>query len=249
MKLLDISYSLGCYLFGVASLAGLILFAGDIYLPWTINAASPLSPQLEGATAIVANIGLVTIWSLQHSVMADPGFKRAWTRIVPAHLERSTYVLFVGLFTFGIMALWSPLPGVLWDVSGSALGSVLMLAYLAGWVITLISTFLINHSHLFGLQQAFKGGGREAGAGVRFVTPLFYKLVRHPMMTGVLIALWSVPTLTVGRLTFNLVMSAYILLGTRHEEETLVADLGEEYEEYRKTTPMLIPTGRKGARK
>lgn len=249
MKFFNILYSMGCYFFGFASLVALILFVGDLYLPWTINIPTPMSPQLDGATAIAVNFVLITIWSLQHSIMADPGFKKSWTKIIPAHLERSTYVLFVGLFTFGLMALWSPLPDVLWDVSGSTMGSVLLAGYFLGWVITLISTFLINHFHLFGLQQAYNGPAHNEGIGVKFVTPLFYKFVRHPMMTGVLIALWSVPVLTVGRLTFNLAMSAYILLGTRHEEKSLVAELGEDYQDYRKTTPMLIPTGRKGARR
>lgn len=247
MKLLAMPYSIACYLFGFASLMGFILFTGDLLVPWTINTATPLSPELTGLAALFANLLLVTVWSLQHSIMADPHFKRAWTRIVPPAVERSTYVLFVGAITFALMAFWSPMPGVIWDVSDSLGGTALLIGYFIGWAIVLTSTFLINHLHLFGLQQALDAALSKAPRDSHFVTPLFYKLVRHPMMTGVLIALWCAPTLTVGRLVLNVLMTIYILVGTRHEEKALIAELGDEYEAYRQSTPMLIPGAKRGA--
>lgn len=241
MKLFAISYSIFCYLIGVASLVAMIVFVGGLLGPWTIDTGSPVTLGLGDGAALVANIALITVWSLQHSIMADPGFKRVWSRIVPPVIERSTYVLVVGGLTFAMLALWSPMPGVIWDISGSWAGIALSVGYLAGWTITFISTFLINHFHLFGLQQAWEQHQQIASKDQSFVTPLFYKLVRHPMMTGVLIALWCAPTLTVGRLVFNIAMTIYVIVGMMHEESTLVEELGDEYEEYRKTTPMVVP--------
>ncbi len=241
MKILAMTYSVLSYFIGVATLVYLILFIGDLFVPWTINTAAPFAPDLAGLYAIVWNGVLVGIWGAQHSIFASPTFKAVWTKIVPTAIERSTYLLFVALMTAMLVALWVPLPTTLWDFSGTLLGSILMVGFFAGWVIVLIATFLINHFHLFGLSQAFQLLTQTPSKKESFVTPLLYKAVRHPMMTGVLIALWCAPTLTVGRLVFNIAMTAYILLGTRHEEKTLVADLGEDYTEYQKTTPMLIP--------
>jgi protein-S-isoprenylcysteine O-methyltransferase Ste14 len=181
--------------------------------------------------------------------MADAKFKRVWTLIVPAAVERSTYVLVVGVFTFGLIALWSPLDLVLWDFEGTWLGATLLIGYFLGWAITLFSTFLINHFQLFGLLQAWEHLKSLPSKEETFVTPLFYKLVRHPMMTGVLIALWCAPTLTLGRLILNLGLTAYILMGLHHEEKTLVQDLGDEYRTYQRSTPMLVPGFRKGSAK
>ena len=241
MKYLAIPYSIAAYLFGFASLVALILFVGGVFLPWTIDTGSPVSPRLAGLSAVVANLALVTIWGLQHSVMADPDFKRLWIRIVPPAIERSTYVLIVGLVTFALLALWSPMTLVIWDFSGTLLGAVLFAGYFAGWSITLFSTFLINHFELFGLQQAWQRVRRVTPKEQSFVTPLLYKLVRHPMMSGILIALWCAPALSVGRLLFNIAMTAYILIGLRHEEKTLVDELGDEYRDYQAATPMLVP--------
>ncbi len=241
MKILAMTYSVLCYLIGSSALAYLILFTGDIAVPWTINTASPLAPELGGIAAVIWNSILIAIWGGQHSIMASPAFKVAWTKFVPAAVERSTYVLFVAVFTAGLVAFWVPMPAAFWNLSGTTAGTILLIGFFAGWTITMISTFLINHFHLFGLSQAFQLIRQTQSKQVTFVTPLFYKLARHPMMTGVLIALWCAPVLTGGRLLFNIVMTCYILLGTRHEEKTLVADLGKEYEEYRETTPMLVP--------
>ncbi|MEZ5937871.1 MAG: hypothetical protein R3C52_06580 [Hyphomonadaceae bacterium] len=240
-RALAIAYSLVCYAIGVAALVYLILFVADLLVPVRINTASSLAPKLGAAAAVLWDVALVAIWGFQHTAMASSEFKAWWTRYVPAPIERSTYLVFVAIMTALLAAFWAPLPGVIYDVSGTGLGLALLGVYFFGWVITLISTFLINHFHLFGLQQAVRMTSATESKKATFRTPLFYKVVRHPMMTGILISLWAAPELTVGRLVFNLAMTAYIIIAVRFEERTLVQDLGDEYKTYRRTTPGLIP--------
>lgn len=246
MRVLAMAYSVFCYFVGVSALLLLIAFIGNLPIPVTIDTGSPFSADLLLVSSVLVNVALIVAWGLQHSVMADPRFKAWWTRFVPPALERSTYLLFTGVLTYLLVAFWVPIPMVVWDVSGTALGTVLMVGYGLGWAIVFFSSFLINHFQLFGLEQAYRNLTQTQSKKSIFVTPLLYRIVRHPMMTGVLIALWCAPTLTLGRLVLNVVMTIYILVGTRHEE-TLLADLGDDYEAYRRTTPMLIPTfkGRK----
>ena len=241
MRALAMVYSIVCYFFGVTALMALILFIGDIILPVTINKPSPIAPGFQPPQAIIWNISLILIWGLQHSIMADPRFKRWWTRFVHPAVERSTFVLGTAVATAFLIAFWAPVDLILWDVGNTSFGVILTVIYLMGWLITLFASFMINHFQLFGLEQAYRYLTETQSKKAIFVTPLLYRIVRHPMMTGILISLWCVPTMTVGRLTLNIVMTVYIILGTRHEEETLVADLGDEYEEYRKSTPMLVP--------
>lgn len=241
MRILAMAYSLVCYFAGVAALVLLILFIGDLLIPVTINQPSPMSPNLPIFAAIVANTVLIILWGLQHSIMADTRFKSWWTRMVPPAIERSTFLLFVAIATCLLIALWSPIPIMLWDVTGTVFGTALLAGYILGWALVLFSSFLINHFQLFGLEQAYRLLTHTQSKKAIFVTPLLYRIVRHPMMTGVLISLWCAPSMSVGRLMLNIVMTVYILAGTKHEEETLVADLGEEYENYRETTPMLLP--------
>lgn len=241
MRILTMFYSVVCYAIGVAALTYLILFTADLFVPVSVNTASPLAPALTGPAAIIWNIALVAIWGAQHTIMASPAFKAKWTKIVPAAAERSTYLVAVAIMTAGLVLLWAPMPGVIWSVSGTAVGAVLLALYFGGWSLTLLATFLINHFHLFGLQQAFMNLRQTQSKKATFTTPLFYKLVRHPMMTGILISLWAAPDLTVNRLVLNIAMTGYILVGIHYEEKTLVKDLGAEYEEYRRTTPALVP--------
>ncbi|TNE56843.1 MAG: isoprenylcysteine carboxylmethyltransferase family protein [Alphaproteobacteria bacterium] len=238
-------YSIACYFLGVATLVYLICFVGDLFVPYSINAASPLAPQLSTPLALVWNLGLLALWGSQHTIMASNTFKKWWTRYVPAVVERSTYLVFVALMTAILVLFWVPVEGVLWTTSGTMLGSILLAAYAFGWAMVLFTTFLINHFHLFGLQQAWKNIRALDNKDVTFTTPLLYKFVRHPMMTSVLFALWAAPDLTVNRLFFNLVMTVYVVIGVHYEEKTLVDDLGDDYRNYRKTTPSLIP-GLKG---
>lgn len=241
VRFITVLYSLVCYAIGVAALVGLILFVADMVLPVTLNTASPFAPHLTGPVAIAWNVALVAVWGAQHTFMASPGFKAWWTQYMPAAIERSTYLVFVAIMTAGLVLFWVPIPGTLWDISGTMPGNIVLGVYFLGWVVVLVSTFLINHFHLFGLQQAWQQVDRTQSKDVTFRTPLFYKLVRHPMMTGVLISLWAIPELTISRLVFTLAMTVYVLVGVYFEEKTLVADLGEEYDAYRRTTPGLIP--------
>ncbi len=241
LRALAITYSLVCYAIGVAALTYLILFVAGLFVPVTVNTASPLAPDISGTLAVFWDLALVAIWGTQHTFMASAGFKKWWTRYCPAAIERSSYLIFVALFTAGLVLFWAPLPGTLWNLEGSALGTVLLATYFGGWTITLISTFLINHFHLFGLQQAWTSLRETESKQATFRTPFLYKLVRHPMMTGILISLWSVPHMTASRLVFDIAMTTYVFIGIYFEEKTLVADLGAEYEAYRHEVPSVIP--------
>ena len=248
MKLISGIYGTICYFVGFAALLALIAFIGEFLSAVTVSRASHVAPAVSGPLAIIWNLMLVALWSSQHSLMADPRFKAVWTKIVPNPVERSSYLVFVALMTAILIAFWVPLPGVIWDLSGSAGAYLLFAGFIVGWIIVFVSTFLIDHFHLFGLKQSWLIKPKQNVGPAHFVTPLFYKLVRHPMMSGVLIALWCAPTLTLARLVFNIAMTAYILVGTRHEEQTLVEELGEEYEAYRRTTAMLVPGVKVGNR-
>lgn len=234
-------YSVICYFLGVAVLVYLILFIADLFVPVTVNSSSPLAPDLFGFSAVLWNIGLILLWGVQHSVMARPAFKRWWTRFVPSPIERSTYLVFVLLATAMLILFWVPLPVIIWDLGGTAVGTGILGIYFFGWLIVLFATFLINHFHLFGLEQAYRFITRTQSKKETFQTPLLYKLVRHPMMTGVLIAVWAAPVMTVGRLVFTVAMTVYVFVGLYFEERTLVDELGPEYEAYRRTTPSVIP--------
>lgn len=235
-------YSIASYFLGVAALVGLILWMAGWYLPVTVDRGfAATQMNLHPALAAIWNAVLVLIWGCQHSIMATPAFKDRWKNIIPPSIERSSYVLVVAVLTAGLILFWQPLGYVIWDVAATPLGSSLAVIYVLGWVIVLVSTFLINHFHLFGLQQAFENLTERQSKAMTFTTPLFYKLVRHPMMTGVLIALWSAPTMTLGRLEIAIGFTAYIYFGLRNEEKTLLADLGDQYRDYKQTTPMVIP--------
>jgi protein-S-isoprenylcysteine O-methyltransferase Ste14 len=189
---------------------------------------------------VVIDLALIALFGLQHSIMARQGFKRWWTRFVPKQAERSIYVLAASLALILLMALWRPIPTVLWSVGGAA--SVILLALFAlGWAMVLLSTFLINHFELFGLQQAwFHARGRGA-AVPQFRTPLFYRIVRHPLYLGFFIAFWAIPEMSAGHLLFAAGMSAFMLIAIQFEEKDLIALFGDKYVEYRRRVGMLIP--------
>ena len=215
----------------------LIAFVGDFSLierPVDRGPASPLG------FAIVIDLALIALFGVQHSVMARQGFKRAWTRIVPKQAERSVYVLAASLALIVLFVFWQPIAGTLWRLSGPS--AIVMWALFAlGWTLALLSTFLINHFELFGLQQAwFHASGREAAAP-KFRQPLFYRFVRHPLYLGFFIAFWATPHMSYGHLLLAASMSAYILIAIRHEERDLVSLFGPEYEAYQSNVGMLTP--------
>ncbi|WP_020519107.1 methanethiol S-methyltransferase [Catelliglobosispora koreensis] len=189
-------------------------------------------------TAVLINLALLSLFAVQHSVMARPWFKRWWTRIVPEAIERSTYVLAASASVALLLWLWRPLPETVWSVSAGWLRTVLWTVYALGWIVLVLSTFLIGHFDLFGLRQVL---ARKTYTEPGFRQPFLYRLVRHPIMTGFLIAFWAAPDMSVGRLLFAAVASAYILVAVRFEEHDLRKQLGEPYERYLEEVPRFVP--------
>ncbi|GAA1616650.1 methanethiol S-methyltransferase [Catellatospora bangladeshensis] len=194
--------------------------------------------------AVLTDAGLLGLFAVQHSVMARPWFKRWWTRLVPQALERSTYVLIASLVIAVLMWQWRPLPGTVWEVSASWAQILLWALYAAGWAVLVLSTFLIGHFDLFGLRQALARVRQTSYAEPGFRQPLLYRVVRHPIMVGFLIAFWAAPHMSAGRLLFALAGTGYILVAVRFEEADLRRQLGEPYRRYAEQVPRFIPSPR-----
>ncbi|CAN5355343.1 isoprenylcysteine carboxylmethyltransferase family protein [soil metagenome] len=241
MKIAAILYGLIAYAVFLASFTYAVGFVGDLVVPKTIDSGpvEPLVPSLLIDTALLA------IFAVQHSVMARPAFKAVWTRIVPPVIERSTYVLFSSLALALICRGWRPAPALVWDAGSGVLSTVILGLFVAGWVIVLLSTFLINHFDLFGLRQvwAYRRAGEEPPP--EFRTPLFYRVVRHPLYLGFIIAFWAAPQMSVGRLFFAVVTTAYILIAVQFEEHDLTQVFGDSYRDYKKRVSMLVPLPRR----
>ncbi|MGD8921708.1 MAG: isoprenylcysteine carboxylmethyltransferase family protein [Candidatus Zixiibacteriota bacterium] len=212
-------------------------FVTNLIVPKSIDSAvgGPL------AEALIIDLALLALFAVQHSVMARPGFKKWWTRIIPKEAERPTFVLFASLILLLMFWQWRPIGGVIWDVQQPGLRIALQALGLGGFLIVLITTFLINHFDLFGLRQVWSYlRGREYKP-LKFVTPGPYRYVRHPMYIGFILGFWSTPTMTVAHLVFAIMTTAYILVAIRLEERDLVHAHGSDYVIYRKHTPMIIP--------
>ena len=217
--------------------------AGLPFLPATVDRGLLAVPL----PAVLVDLALIALFGVQHSVMARPGFKAAWTRTVPAALERTVYVLAASLCLIVLFALWQPIGGDVWRVTGAVPATMLWALFASGWAIVLASTFLINHFELFGLLQVYRHWRGASAADPRFRTPLLYKLVRHPLYSGFLIAFWATPAMTVGHVVLAAGMSLYIVIAIRYEERDLVDVFGDDYVGYRRTTGMLVPgVGRRG---
>jgi protein-S-isoprenylcysteine O-methyltransferase Ste14 len=189
----------------------------------------------------LVNAGLLLLFAVQHSVMARRGFKVWWTKIIPKPIERSTFVLLASLILILMYKLWIPMPGIVWDLSGTVFGSILNILFWVGWLLVLLGTFMINHFELFGLQQVFFHLRNLEAPGNKFTTRFLYQFVRHPIMLGFLIAFWSAPIMTVGHLLFSVATTGYIFVGILLEERDLLHYLGDEYREYRRRVAMIIP--------
>jgi protein-S-isoprenylcysteine O-methyltransferase Ste14 len=218
------------FLWGVA-------FVGNYVVPKSIDFGGPAT---NPAAAVVIDLLLLGLFAVQHSVMARPRFKRWWTSIVPPACERSTYVLLSSLILLLVYWQWRPIPAPIWQVDGMAAWLLIGIQAL-GWLIVLASTFMIDHFDLSGLRQAFFGLRGAAAPGQSFRTPLLYKIVRHPLMLGFLLAFWATPAMTVGHLLFAAVNTVYILVALQFEEQDLIAEFGTAYREYRHRVPMLLP--------
>ncbi len=230
-------YGTGAYVIFLASFLYAAGFVGGFVVPKTIDSG----PVVKTATAILIDLGLLSLFAVQHSVMARPFFKRWWTRIIPPAAERSTYVLASSLLLCLLFWQWRPLPGVVWNVTHLAFAAMLWATFGLGWLIVLLSTLLINHFDLFGLRQVYLHFAGRACTPLPFRTPSLYRLVRHPIMLGFLIAFWATPAMTQGRLLFAAAVTAYVLVALRLEERDLLAYYGETYSAYQRQVPMLLP--------
>jgi protein-S-isoprenylcysteine O-methyltransferase Ste14 len=229
-------YGVVCYAVFFATFLYLIGFLGNLVVPKSIDSGSAGSL----GTALWVDTALLLLFGLQHSVMARPGFKARWTRIVPKPVERSTYVLASSAALIALYALWQPLPQPVWTTSG-VLATALQVGFLAGFGMVLVTTFLIDHFDLFGLRQVvlyFRGRSYQEK---RFVTPLFYRWIRHPLYVGWIAAFWMTPTMSAGHFLFALVMSGYILVAIPMEESDLAHLLGDAYRRWRARTPAFLP--------
>jgi protein-S-isoprenylcysteine O-methyltransferase Ste14 len=215
-------------------------FVGNLLVPKSLDSA-PVGPL---GTSLLINLGLLSVFAVQHSVMARPAFKRMWTRIVPQPVERSTYVLASSLALIFLFWQWRPLGGIVWDVQDPMARALLLAGFAFGWLLVLVTTFLLNHFDLFGLRQVWLHLRGRVYRPLPFKTPGPYRLVRHPLYMGWLFAFWSTPTMTATHLLFAVVTTAYILVAIRFEERDLVAAL-PEYSSYRSRVPMLVPVGRR----
>ena len=238
-------FSLVAYAIFFATFLYLIVFVGDIPIAGQTVDRGPDAPI---ATAVLIDVALIALFGLQHSIMARQWFKRAWTRTVPEHLERSAYVLAASAALIVMFLLWRPIPNIVWDVTGTALEVPLWILFATGWLIVLLSTFLINHFELFGLQQAWFHVQSKQSAAPQLRQPFFYRWVAHPLYAGFFLAFWATPKMTLGHLLFAAGMSVYILIAIRYEERDLKGLFGKDYEDYRASVGMLTPRfGRRSA--
>lgn len=232
------------FLYGIASYA--VFFITFIYaigfvtgaiVPKTIDSGT----VVETPEALAVNLVLMSVFAIQHSVMARQQFKKWWTKFVPKSVERSTYVLFSSLALILLCALWRPMPTVIWRIGDPRLSMAVTALSFTGFLIVLSSTFLINHFELFGLHQVTSNLNGSAMPVPRFRTPLYYKFVRHPIYLGFIIAFWAAPVMTEGHLLFAAVTSAYIVVGILLEERDLIDLFGDEYRRYKRRVSMLVP--------
>jgi protein-S-isoprenylcysteine O-methyltransferase Ste14 len=234
-----LAYGIASYLVFFGTFLYAVGFIGGFAVPTRLD--GPARGSLPAALAV--NAGLLLLFAVQHSLMARPWFKDAWTRIVPRPVERSTYVLFSSLALILLFWLWRPMGGEVWSVSDPAGRMVLLGLFAFGWALVLACTFLINHFDLFGLRQVWLAFSDQPYTPVGFTMPGPYRLVRHPLYVGWLFAFWMTPTMTIAHLVFAVATTAYILIAIQLEERDLVREHGAAYEEYRSRVPMLMPLG------
>ena len=230
------------YLIGLGALMYWFGFMGNLsFLPKTIDSG------LQGplAESLIINIALIALFGLQHAVMARKGFKKAIIKIIPAAAERSTFVLMTGIVLSLILWQWRPIPITVWNIQNEIAQFAIYGLFWGGWALLVFASFLINHFELFGLQQIWLNLIKKPIPKINFKQPFLYKIVRHPIMLGVLIGIWAITHMTIGHLVFALTMTSYIVIGIKMEERDLIANHGERYLRYKEQVPGLIPSFRK----
>lgn len=241
-------YGSACYLLGLISLIAFALFANNGFIDLGLASGDPLlgafaidiPAAFVPANPYLVNFSLILIFALQHSIMARPGFKNLITRLLPKSLERSTYVLATAIALFALILFWQPMIGIVWQVETPLLRTVIHSLFWGGWLITFLATQMIDGMHLLGVKQSF--GAENPSSDIKnFVTPAFYKLVRHPIQTGVIIAMLATPDMTVGRAVLAVGVIVYIAVGLYFEERDLIAEFGDTYRDYKSNVPALFP--------
>jgi methanethiol S-methyltransferase len=235
------AYGVVCYVIFLGTFLYAIGFIGNLGTPTALDGP----PSLPLGIALAINAGLLTLFAVQHSVMARPWFKARWTLLVPKPIERSTYVLFSSLALILLFWQWQPMGGRVWSVNDPVGRVVLRGLFAFGWGLVLVATFLINHFDLFGLRQVWLYLIGRPYTSLSFSTPGPYRLVRHPLYVGWFFAFWMTPTMTLAHLVFAIATTSYILLAIQFEERDLVTFHGQQYEAYRRRVPMLIPFARR----
>ncbi len=236
-RVLAVVYGIVAYLVFLAAFLYAIGFVGNVAVPKSID-----SGQASAfLTSLFVDALLLTAFAVQHSVMARPEFKRRWTRIVPPQIERSTYVLLSSLVLVLLFAKWHPMPAVIWDAGNGGVAALLTALFWFGWLMVLTSTYMINHFDLFGLRQVYLNFQRRPYTPLKFTHRGLYRIVRHPIMLGFIVAFWSTPRMTLGHLVFAVATTGYILLALQLEERDLLTYHGALYARYRDSTSMLLP--------
>jgi protein-S-isoprenylcysteine O-methyltransferase Ste14 len=235
-RIVTFIYGAGSYAIFFATFLYAIGFVGNFAVPKSLDSAAAGPWQ----TALLVDLGLLSVFALQHSIMARPAFKQMIMRVIPATVERSTYVLASSLALVFLFWQWQPLGGTVWEVQSELGRAVLYGGFAFGWLLVLVATFVINHFDLFGLRQVWRNLLGQPESKVPFVIPVLYRIVRHPLYVGWFFAFWSTPSMTVTHLLFALVTTAYILVAIQLEERDLMK-AHPEYAAYRKQVPMLLP--------